>query len=89
MGFVSCCRFDWHSGRNSGSLASCPVVEVYFVFFFFLMVSGHFNFDSWVSESQVCLEFISPVHIPGHFLRAFVVNRIPALVNGGAHEHQR
>ena len=83
MGFISCCHFDWGSGRNSGSLASCPVVEVYFVlfFFFFLRVSGHFNFDSWVPESQVCLEFISPVHTPGHFLRASVINRIPALVN--------
>ena len=82
MRFISCCHFDWGSGRNSGSLASCPVVEVYFVlFFFFLRVSGHFNFDSWVPESQVCLEFISPVHTPGHFLRASVINRIPALVN--------
>ena len=81
MGFISCCHFDWHSGRNSGSLASCPVVEVYFVFFFllFLRVSGHF--DSWVPESQVCLEFISPVHTPGHFLRASVINRLPGLVN--------
>ena len=40
MGFISCCHFDWGSGRNSGSLASCPVVEVYFVLFFFFFSKG-------------------------------------------------
>ena len=50
--------------------------------FTFKRLSGEFAFDSWVTESRLCLDFISPLPAPGHFLRQVlisVINRNPAL----------
>ena len=58
-----------------------------FVWAFFFppkRLSGEFAFDNWIIESRLCLEFISPLSAPGHFLRRVklisVINRNPALL---------
>ena len=52
--------------------------------FFSPKKKGEFAFDNWVTESQLCLEFLSPLHAPGHLLRQImlisVINRNPTLV---------
>ena len=45
------------------------------------IVGGKFTCGKWLLESWLCLEFISAVLAPGHFLRIAVMNSPPGFLN--------
>ena len=74
---------DWSD--LAAAAVCCLLVKVWlcFGFIFPKRLSGAFAFDNWATETHLCLEFISPLPAPGHFLRRImlisVINRNPAL----------